>query len=287
MNNYQKIIVIVKTDKWGGNVIMVSMPCNQLRLSVGVVVYRNYDSVIKAIESLEQYLNPKIDTRVFIIDNSNECSDKHELFVNTIKRHSKISYHNTNDNLGFGKGHNYVIDIISSKYHCIMNPDIIFVEDVFTPLLTYLESHEDVGMVIPKITDEKGNIQAVYRTELTVFDLFIRLCRGMLFNKRRKKHTLQHMDYTKPFCVPFGQGSFLIIRTELFKDLGGFDENYFMYVEDADLCKRVNNKSKLMYVPYAKVIHKWERQSHKNIRLFFIHLKSLCYYFRKWGIKVF
>lgn len=59
-----------------------------------------------------------------------------------------------------------------------------------------------------------------------------------------------------------------------------------MYVEDADLCKRINQVSKLMYFPGTSVIHKWEKGSHKNIKLFSYHLQSLIYYFKKWGIKL-
>ena len=98
---------------------------------------------------------------------------------------------------------------------------------------------------------------------------------------------MQDMDFSKTFQVPFGQGSFLIIRSELFKEIGGFDDNFFMYVEDADLCKRVNQVSKLMYYPGARVIHKWEKGSHKNRMLLKYHVQSMIYYFRKWGMKIF
>ena len=96
---------------------------------------------------------------------------------------------------------------------------------------------------------------------------------------------MQYEDYSKPFQVPFGQGSFLVIKTELFKRINGFDERYFMYMEDADLCKRVNQVSKLMYFPGATVVHKWQRGSHKNKKLFKYHIESMRHYFKKWGYK--
>lgn len=98
-------------------------------------------------------------------------------------------------------------------------------------------------------------------------------------------HTLQDQDYTQPFQVPFGQGSFLVIRTELFKKLNGFDDRFFMYLEDADLCKRVNEISKLMYYPGASVVHRWEKGSHKNKKLLMYHIQSMRKYFEKWGYK--
>ena len=152
-------------------------------------------------------------------------------------------------------------------------------------LINYLDKNDDVGMCIPNITDVYGNRLNVYREEVTVFDMFIRMfCKG-LFKKRKAKHTMQYKDYSKPFQVPFGQGSFLVIRTDLFKRLNGFDERYFMYLEDADLCKQVNLSSKLMYLPDATVIHKWEQGSHTNKTLFKYHIKSMKLYFKKWGVK--
>ena len=174
---------------------------------------------------------------------------------------------------------------LNSAYHAIINPDIILEHDALKVIIDYLNQNSDVGMCIPNITDEKGNRLSVYREEVTVFDMFIRMfCKG-LFKKRKAKHTMQYQDYTKPFLVPFGQGSFLVIRTKLFKELNGFDDRFFMYLEDADLCKRVNQKSKLMYLPDAVVIHKWEQGSHTNKTLFKYHLRSMKLYFKKWGLK--
>lgn len=152
-------------------------------------------------------------------------------------------------------------------------------------MIAYLDSHPDVGMGIPNMIDAAGNRQNVYRRELTVFDMFIRMFCPGLFPKRFAWHTMQDMDYSKPFPVPFGQGSFLVIRTALFKELHGFDDRYFMYLEDADLCKKVSARSKLMYIPSATVIHKWKKGSHKNLCLFKYHLQSMWLYFKKWGFK--
>ena len=149
-----------------------------------------------------------------------------------------------------------------------------------------MDNNKDVGMAIPLLVDEDEKRQDVYRLELTVFDMFNRMFLNSAFQKRANKHIMKNMDYSTPFQVPFGQGSFLVIRTSLFKELSGFDERFFMYVEDADLCKRLNQISKLLYYPYAKVIHKWEKGSHKNKVLFKYHIQSMIYYFKKWGWKL-
>ena len=253
------------------------------KLSVCIVAYRNYTDILNALNTLKQYTSPNLKLKIYIVDNS--CDESNAALLNfkeNLKAFPQVEYIESGENLGFGKGHNFIIDLIDSEYHCIMNPDIVFCEDAFSQIMSYMDSNQDVGMVIPNVIDENGDRQLVYRKEVTVFDMFIRMfCKG-LFPKRVAKHTLQGNDYTKPFVVPFGQGSFLVIRTELFKKLNGFDDHFFMYLEDADLCKRVNKESKLMYYPDATVIHKWEKGSHRNLKLFKYHVQSMRYYFSKW-----
>ena len=258
-------------------------------LSITIVAYHNYDDILVAVSTLEQYTSKKLDKIVYIVDNGEDCqgTPQQKAFVEKLGEYPDVKYCFTGENVGFGKGHNYVMESLNSKYHAVVNPDIIFVEDAFTAIIDYMDKDDSVGMCIPHIVDEAGNMQKVYRREITVLDLFLRKIKGNIFQSRKNYHTMQDMDYTKCFNVPFGQGSFLVIRTELFKKLNGFDDRFFMYMEDADLCKRVNSISKLMYYPGAKVIHIWEKGSHKNKALMKIHFESMRMYFKKWGIKWF
>lgn len=257
-----------------------------VELSATIVAYNNYDDIKEAISSMDKYTT--IEKKIYVVDNGVAIAtpDDIEDFKKFLSAYSDVEYLDAGGNLGFGKGHNFVLPYIDSEYHAIVNPDILFCEDAFTRIVKYMDENQDVGMVIPYITDEEGTMQLVYRKELTVLDMFIRMfCKGM-FKNRQAKHTLQDKDYTEPFQVPFGQGSFLVVRTELFRRINGFDEGFFMYVEDADLCKRVNQVSQLMYYPGARVIHKWEKGSHGNKVLFKYHINSMRYYFKKWGWKI-
>ena len=258
------------------------------KLSIAIVIYDNYNDVENVITSIDEFTSKSIKKIIYLIDNGVNKSKKEDCdkFVNFIKDMKNVIYIDAGANLGFGKGHNKVLDIIDSEYHAIVNPDILFCEDTFTKIVEWMDLNKDVGMTIPLIIDEQGNRQQVYRKELTVFDMFNRMVLKEAFKKRAKQHSLQNMDYTKPFEVPFGQGSFLVIRTDLYKQIKGFDDRFFMYVEDADLCKRVNQISKLMYYPDTKVIHKWEKGSHKNKTLLKYHIQSMIYYFKKWGWKI-
>ena len=255
------------------------------KLSICIVAYRNERDVLRALETLYQYIDSTIPKTVYVVDNGGESKEKENEFQKKIEKFPNAEYLKTDENIGYGRGQNAVLEKLQSEYHCIMNPDIVFCQDAFSEILSYMDRNPSVGMVIPQILNETGQRQSVYRKEPTVFDMFIRMFCRRFFPRRIAEHTLQMEDYSKPFRVPFGQGSFLVIRTELYKKLGGFDDRFFLYMEDADLCKRVNQETDLMYLPDAVVIHRWEKASHRDLRLFRIHLASMKAYFDKWGWK--
>ena len=116
----------------------------------------------------------------------------------------------------------------------------------------------------------------------TVTDLFIRLVFPNSFKKRQDYFTMKETGYDKPFEVEYATGCFMFFRTEIFKKLNGFDENIFLYLEDADITRRVNQISKTIFYPYNYVIHDWQREQHKKLKLMWINVKSAVWYFWKW-----
>lgn len=251
-------------------------------ISITIVAYNDEEDVKNAVRSIMECTALAVSKELFLVDNS---SKKNGLF-RLEQKYPEVTYLRPGKNLGFGGGHNYVLSRLDSRFHAIVNPDIILTEDSFTALLKFMEEQESVGMAVPRMTDAEGNLQPVYRRELTVADMGIRMFLSSHFKKRQSYHTMQDMDYEKPFPVPFAQGSFLFLRTELFRQLGGFDRRYFMYMEDADLCRQVSQCSSVWYCPHTTVIHKWEKGSHKDLSLLRIHVTSMVRYFRKWGWKL-
>lgn len=83
--------------------------------------------------------------------------------------------------------------------------------------------------------------------------------------------------------VPSLSGCFMFVRIAVLKKVGGFDERYFMYAEDLDLCRRIGKVSRTMYYPNVVVYHEYAKGSYKNRRLLRYHLSSVVKYFNKWG----
>ncbi len=256
------------------------------KLSISIVIYEDYTDVKNAVESIEKVTPAEIEKEIYLIDNSehDESDEGEAAFREWITAYADVIYRKSGGNIGFGAGHNLCIKEYDSQYHAIVNPDILLKEDAFSSMIPFMDENPDIGMLIPRILSEEGELQKVYRRDLTPLDMFIRMFCGGHFKKRQDYHTLQDQNYDAVFDLPFGQGSFLLIRTELFKEIGGFDDRFFLYMEDADLCRRVGQKARFVYFPGASVIHKWEKGSHKNKKLFRIHVESMIKYFCKWGI---
>jgi hypothetical protein len=75
----------------------------------------------------------------------------------------------------------------------------------------------------------------------------------------------------------------MVIRSKVFKEVGMFDENMFMYAEDTDLTRRINRVYKTLYYPHVTIYHDHQKASHKSFKMLFAHLKTTIYYFNKWG----
>ena len=190
------------------------------------------------------------------------------------------------ENCGFGAGHNKVIPFLDSKYHVVINPDIILKSDTISELARFADTDEEIGLLSPQIRFEDGRIQMLGKKNPTVRYL------GDHWFHKGDKPSKTMIDYCmldrpqdKPFPITNATGCFMFFRTSVFKELGGFDERFFMYLEDCDIARRVSEKYKAIFYPMADVTHLWERESKKNKKLLLIHIKSILTYFAKWGLK--
>lgn len=187
-------------------------------------------------------------------------------------------------NQGFGKGHNAVLSRLDSQYHLVMNPDIILNDlNGFVKAIGYLESHKDVVLLSPLVKDEKTRqIQYLNRREPTVFDLFIRFLGPEVCPQRQRQFTKRPDGYDHIQLEENASGSFMILRTDAFKLIQGFDPRFFMYFEDTDLTVRISKIGKVVFYPSFTVYHGWQRANH-SLKGMFPMIQSMVKYFNKWG----
>lgn len=252
---------------------------NQYVVTASIVLYKNKRDELK--RAIESFLNTKLHVHLYLIDNS-PTPELENIYID-----NRVEYFYLNANRGFGAAHNVILKRphMMGKYHIILNPDIYFKNGTTEALVNYMENNQMVGNVMPKVTYPDGSLQYLCKLLPTPLDWIGRmfLPSKSLRDKLNYRFEMRFSNYDKETNVPYLSGCFMFLRTSVIKELGVFDESIFMYGEDTDLNRRIHNKYRTMYFPHATIVHKHERGSHKNIHLFWIHVKAAIYYFNKWG----
>lgn len=251
-------------------------------ITSSIVTYNTkLDELQKVIKS---FLNTDLNVQLYISDNSS--TDDLKKFINKFND-KRINYIFNGKNGGYGWGHNQIIKkvIEKSKYHLILNPDIYFKNGVLEELFSYMEKNRDIGNIMPMVKYPNGEIQYLCKRIPSPKDLFLRkFCPiKSIIEKNNLKYEMRETGYNQIMNVPILSGCFMFIRTEVFKNIGLFDERYFMYMEDFDLNRRIHEKYKTIFYPSIEIIHAHAKESFKNRKMAKIHLKAAIKYFNKWG----
>ena len=245
-----------------------------------LVTYHNSKNDISSV--INSFLGDSPTRILFVIDNSSNDS------LSKLCNDSRIRYIYNNKNLGFGAAHNIAFRHayeLNSSYHILLNPDVYFKPSIIDNLFMKLKADSSIGLMMPKIIYPNGRTQHLCKLIPTPIDL---LLRRFIFNKKFKtkldnKYELRFFSYEKEVEIPILSGCFMVLRTSVVQKINGFDERFFMYLEDVDLCRRVGELNKVLYYPEVEVTHNYEKGSYKNIKLLYFHIKSAIKYFNKWG----
>ncbi len=249
------------------------------QVSVSIVSYNNANELPAVLDSLFAHTKG-VALSVYVVDNrstDNTCAL-------VCERYPQVTLLSMDRNCGFGAAHNRVLPLLTSDYHAVINPDIVLDSDVLTALCDYLESDGEAVLATPAILNTDGTPQAVPRVLPKRRYMFAgqleRL--GGVFRRWRDEYTRRRETFLQPTPITFCTGCFMLWRTDVLKALGGFDDRFFLYLEDADLSRRAAAHGKLMLVPQVTVTHAWEKASGKSAAFLKIHLQSMHRYFAKW-----
>ena len=235
------------------------------------------------LTTVECFLSCQPDTHLYIVDNS-PSADLGVMFEDL-----PVSYHFYGKNVGYGRGHNWAFfSAEPSRYHLIINPDINFDSNTITELIRFMDSNMNVGIICPKILNEDGTIQYLNKRYPTIFNLFIRRFVPKRFHHffqlQLDRYEMKEVGYDDVCDVEFLSGCFMLCRSEALKLVGGFDPSFFMYFEDSDLCRKMQQKGyRTVCYPHVEITHIWERASHKSLKMTWVFIESMIKYFNKWG----
>lgn len=255
-----------------------------MRLTASLVLFNSPLDQVRDV--VGDFLAQRLDgeAQLVIVDNSEPPMD---LSAVPGLRDARVAVVAAGRNLGFGAGHNLALrHAAPSDLHLLLNPDVRFGPEVLATLVAWMQAHPEAGAVMPRVTYPDGRLQRLSRLLPTPMDLFGRrfLPPGALRDRLNARYELWHLPQDRPVDVPILSGCFLLARTALLHTLAGFDERYFMYMEDYDLVRRIaDTGARTVYLPTVSVAHDYGQGSYGGGVLLRHHLRSAWRYFWKWG----
>lgn len=230
------------------------------KVSISIVSHGQSDLVVKLLADLQAFCPPD---RIQVILTLN--LDENLPFQPADFAYECVVVRNVRPK-GFGANHNASIRHAACEFFCVLNPDMRFTSDPFLPLVDKLRD-ERVGAVSARVVGPGGEVEDHARE----FPRLAGLLRKAVAAEARTSAGMH--DFSNPDWIA---GMFMLFRTALFREIGGFDTRYFLYYEDVDLCARLRKAGyEILVEPTIKVIHHARRESHRNPRYFLWHLQSV------------
>src|SRR5262245_27613942 len=241
------------------------------------VVVVNWNGA-RYLETLIQSLQGEAPAKIVVIDNNSSDSS-----IEILKTFSDVDLIQNSDNRGFGAAANQGIELAKTLNVLILNADVYAKSGSLSALEKFLAQHKDAGAVAPRLSFPNGKLQLSCRNFPTPFTLFLYL--SFLDRIIPTKYRLRLKDHQCTRVVEQPMGAAILIRKKVLDQIGGFDETFFLYMEDVDLCERIVREGwKIYYYPEAEFIHDAggsSRQDWYRSQLDFV--RSVLLYFRKKG----
>lgn len=243
---------------------MASSPTPAPLVSISIVSHNQTRLVNKLLADIDRCCGPEIEVLLTI-----NVQDEKPIDPERYSHNIRLFGNKTPK--GFGANHNAALKLAKGEYYCVLNPDIRFIDNPLPELMACL-ADPAVGIVAPLITNPSGSIEDTARRFPTPLSIATRALSG--------KRPIEYGTDNKICSPDWVGGMFMLIPAAVFRKIGGFDERYFLYYEDVDLCARMRLAGyDIRLCPNAKVIHEARRQSHRDLRYFRWHLASILRYF--------
>jgi len=256
---------------------------NDILISIIIVNYKVPQYLMEALASLRlAELYDK--SEVIVVDNASGDNSQ-ELIASEFK---EVQWIQLKENIGFGKACNAGAASARGKYLLLLNPDTVVSSSTLKNAVEFMEANPKAGLMGPKILNPDGTLQLSCRrsdpTPAVAFYYLSGLSRLFPKSKRFGRYNLTYMDENKTAQVDVVSGSFMFMTLHLFRTIDGFDERFFMYGEDIDLCFRIRQQGyEVWYYPVVEIIHlKGKSSAKRQIRSRFYFYEAMIIYSRKY-----
>jgi len=245
------------------------------KVSIIILTYNSSGYISKLLESIERFHKDLKNIEIIVVDNNSTDNTLDKLEKSRVNHQLR----EIPKNIGFSAGINNGSRNAKGEYLLFINPDTIFESGDIWEMINVFEKEKDVGIVGGKLINENGNLEKSSGKFYNLINtIFLALGVEELFGTRKSPIKLSKVDFVS--------GGFLMIKKSFFKKLGGFDNNFFMYVEDVDLCKRAKELGYATYfTPNTSLIHSSHGSSDRSFAIENIY-KSIFYYHEKHSSKL-
>lgn len=233
---------------------------------ISVVSHNQDDLVNQLLNSIAKHCN--VDSLFIIVTRNTRTSA--ELTNDTFP--FPVSVIQNTKRKGFGANHNSAFSCCEEEFFCVLNPDILFFSNIFDDLKRYFYCDE-LGVVAPALIDSEGERQDNAR----IFPTPLKIAQKIIMGQ---KHAYTDFHYGEDIFPDWVAGMFMLFRSDVFRQIGGFDERYYMYYEDADICRRLKqNGYHSQFAFQLQAIHNARRTSHRSLRHLSWHISSMLKFF--------
>lgn len=238
-------------------------------ISIIILSYNTKDLLRRCIESIQKF-QKKLTYEIIIVDNAS--SDESVEMIKKEFPHLILIV--SSENLGFAKGVNLASQNAKGTHLLFLNSDAEFVDTSLGNMLTFLQHHESAGIVGGTLKNTDGSLQRSFGKFYDLPSALLMLAGGDTIEKLKAPSQI-------PVRVDWVSGGFMLIKKDVFDALQGFDEKFFMYMEDMELCYRAHKKGYDTYsFPQATVIHLSQGSSNRSFAIQHIY-KGLLYFYKK------
>ena len=206
-------------------------------MSVVILSYNVRHYLELCLQSV-QAATKDISSEIIVIDNNSSDDSCSVIKLN----YPEIILIQNKENIGFSKANNQAVKIASGEYVCILNPDTVVSENTFNKILNFSDSKNDIGIVGCRFVDGSGTFLAESKRKVPTIRAAIQKLLGFGYNYYETE--ISENQIAK---VSVLTGAFMLMKNNFFRELGGFDENFFMYGEDIDLSFRALKMNKINY----------------------------------------
>lgn len=239
-----------------------------MQLSIIIVNWNVKNLIEKNILSILNKTKD-LDFEIIVVDNNSNDGSK-KILLRLKEQHKKLKIILNDKNKGFAKANNQGLKKAQGKYALFINPDTEIKESNFKEIYDYMEKNQEVGACTGRLFYNNNKQQPNVKTDPNLLSQLLILLKLHHFIKTKalKKYLAKNFDYSKKAEVEQIMGAFIFIRKNLINELNGWCEDYFIWWEDLDLCKKIRNaRKKIVYLPIGYIIH-YEGKSFRQLLSF-------------------